>query len=120
MAGRTNSDRIEDLNRQVIVLTRDVEHVIADSRERAELLSRSVADLKRKRDAGDRRLDLLEQGFSYLDSHNTAQIPLLAQRLAQIEKQADENRIRKWQVWLAFIGAFLSILVAIVVSIVKR
>ena len=120
MAGRTNSDRIEDLNRQVIVFTRDVEHVTADSRERAELLSRSVADLKRKRFVDDHRLDLLEQGFSYLDSHNTAQIPLIAQRLAQLEKQTEENRIRKWQIWLALVGAFLSIVVAIVVSIVKR
>lgn len=75
MAGRTNSDRIEDLSRQVIILTRDLEHLSADFRAWAEFLSNNVMDLGGKCESANRSIDLLEQRFTHLEEQNPAQIP---------------------------------------------
>jgi hypothetical protein len=42
------------------------------------------------------------------------------QRLLHVEKLLDEGRTRRWQVWLAFLGAILSAAIALTVSFVKR
>jgi hypothetical protein len=42
----------------------------------------------------------------------TLKSAVLDQRLAHVEKLLDEGRTRRWQVWLAFLSAFVALAVA--------
>ena len=54
-----------------------------------------------------------------LESFNPGRIPVLEQRIAHVEKLLDEGRTRRWQVWLAVLGASLSAVIALIVALVK-
>lgn len=50
----------------------------------------------------------------------TLKVNVNEQRLVHVEKLLDEGRTRRWQVWLAFLGAAMSATVALVIAFVKR
>jgi hypothetical protein len=50
----------------------------------------------------------------------TIRVATLEQRLIIVEKLLDEGRTRRWQVWLAFLGAILSASIALVIALVRR
>ena len=102
MAGRTNTEKIEatanEVLRQGVLLANlddpyriEVGNLIADVRK----LSERVQDL-------------------------TVKLTAVEQRLTHVEKLLDEVRTRRWQVWLAFMGAALSAAVALAVAFVRR
>lgn len=102
MAARTNSEKIESAEREIL----EQKHLLKQFQERyglevglleseAEKLTKSTQDL-------------------------TLKVAVLEHRLASAEKLLDEGRTRRWQVWLAFLGAFLSAAVALAVALVRR
>ncbi len=102
MAARTNSEKIEATQREIL----QQEHLLKQFQERYELevglLQSEVSELKKKVHA----LEL--------------QDPVQDNRLSNVEKLLDEGRTRRWQVWLAFLGAILSATVALIVAFAKR
>ena len=127
MAAKTNSELIQDL--------------AADMRQIGERLSvhANVADLEIKRH--ETELSILSQECRRLSSElqvlqvritsqeernlqferfNPERVAFLEQRATHLEKLLDEGRTRRWQVWLAFLGAAMSATVALVIAFVKR
>ena len=127
MAAKTNSELIQDL--------------AADMRQIGERLSvhANVADLEIKRH--ETELSILSQECRRLSSElqvlqvritsqeernlqferfNPERVAFLEQRATHLEKLLDEGRTRRWQVWLAFVGAALSAIVALVVAFARR
>lgn len=120
MPGRTNTERIEDVTKQVIVLTRDVEHLRAVLRDQAEAVRQDQGEIRSAVQALRSLLDDLKPRLAQVERFDPSQIPVILQRLAHLEKLLDEGRTRRWQVWLAFLGAALSATVALVVAFVRR
>ena len=55
-----------------------------------------------------------------IDKELSVQIAETHQRVEHLEKLLDEGRMRRWQVWLAFLGAILSATIALIVALVKK
>ena len=102
MAGRTNTEKIEataaEVVRQGNLLVR------LDERYGAEV-GTLMSDVRR-----------LNEKAHELDIKMTS----MDQRLLHVEQLLDEGRTRRWQVWLAFLGAAMSATVALVIAFVKR
>ena len=102
MAGRTNTEKIEatahEVVRQGVLLTN------LDDRYRIEVGS-LIADVRKQAD----RIHEL-----------AVKLTAVEQRLTHVEKLLDEGRTRRWQVWLAFVGAAFSAAAALVVAFARR
>jgi hypothetical protein len=120
MAGRTNTDRIEDIGKQVIVLTRDVEHLRAVLRDQSDAVRRDQIDNRNETQALRSLVGELQQRVAGLERSDPGQIPVILQRIHHTEKLLDEGRTRRWQVWIAVFGAVLSATVALIIALVKR
>jgi len=119
VAGRTNTEKIEDIAKQVIVLTRDVEHLRAILRDQTESVRNDVTELRQVVQSLRSLIDELRPRVAHVEQSDPSQIAVLVQRMGQLEKLLDEGRTRRWQVWLAFLGAILSATVALVVAFSK-
>jgi hypothetical protein len=127
VAAKTNSELIQDL--------------AADMRQIGERLSvhANVADLEIKRH--ETELSILSQECKRISSElqvlqvritsqeernlqferfNPERVAFLEQRATHLEKLLDEGRTRRWQVWLALLGAILSATIALIVALVKK
>jgi hypothetical protein len=127
VAAKTNSELIQDL--------------AADMRQFGERLSvhANVADLEIKRH--ETELSILSQECKRISSElqvlqirissqeernlqferfNPERVAFLEQRATHLEKLLDEGRTRRWQVWLAVLGAILSASIALIVALVKK
>ncbi|HEX3152443.1 MAG TPA: hypothetical protein VHR66_30495 [Gemmataceae bacterium] len=51
---------------------------------------------------------------------SAAKVALAEQRCKQMEKLLDEGRTRRWQVWLAFLGAAMGTATALLIAIIKK
>jgi hypothetical protein len=102
MAGRTNTERIEATSHEV--LRQGVLLANLDDRYRLEV-GTLIADGRKQNE----RVQEL-----------TVKLTAVEQRLYHVEKLLDEVRTRRWQVWLAFMGAALSAAVAVAVAVAKK
>lgn len=102
MAGRTNTEKIEATSHEV--LRQGVLLANLDDRYRIEV-GNLIADVRKQTE----RVHEL-----------TVKLTALEQRLISAEKLLDEVRTRRWQVWLAFMGAALSAAVALGVAFARR
>src|SRR5687767_12093846 len=98
MAGRTNTERIEDLSKQVVILTRDVEHLRAILRDHTEAIRLEQSENRHRVQVLQSQVDELIQRTNHLERFEPSQIPVLVQRLGHLEKLLDEGRTRRWQV----------------------
>ena len=120
MPARTNTERIEEIGKQVIVLTRDVDHVSADLQKLTILLQTELSQAKAIIQQHDWRIVVLEQRLGQVEAFTPSQIPIQTQRINHLEKLVEEGRTRRWQVWIAFLGAILSAVIAAIVAIVRK
>jgi hypothetical protein len=102
LAARTNSEKIEAAEKEVLKQGHLLQFF--EERYRAEV----------------GLLQTESRGLSDRLHEQTLKIAVLEQRLSHAEKLLDEGRTRRWQVWLAFLGAALSATVALVVVFVRR
>jgi hypothetical protein len=120
MAGRTNTEKIDDIGKQLVILTRDIEHLTADFRDLNFGIKTDLSEQKKAAEA----LRLVIEGQVHrliqLEQYGPANLPVLAQRVTHLEKLLDEGRTRRWQVWLAFLGATLTAGAALLIAIVKK
>jgi hypothetical protein len=112
----TNTERIDDIARQVVILTRDVEHVTALLRDQGADLQKLTATVHDQ----SRQLEVLGLRITQIEKFDPSQIPLGDRRLTHVEKLLDETRLTRRQVYLAFLAAALSATVALVVAFVRR
>jgi len=120
MAGRTNTDRIEEIGKQVISLSRDIEWLTDEFPEESKALRNDLVVTKKSIDDLARDNAVMQQRIAQLEITNPAQLPVLVQRLNHLDKLLDESRTRRWQVWLAFLSAAMSAIVALVVAFAKK
>ncbi|MBO0699870.1 MAG: hypothetical protein J2P46_15840 [Zavarzinella sp.] len=102
LAARTNSEKIEAAEREVL----EQRHLLKQFLERYDL---EVGLLQSEVDK-----------FATKTQELTLKVAVLEQRLAHVEKLLDESRTRRWQVWLAFLGAVLSATIALVIALVRK
>lgn len=122
MPSRTNTDRIEELNTSFHTFAATTK-VNTDKllEKQVEIIDRlrtleSERQMEReKRIALEHRCERLEA-----DRVDPANIAVLTQRTTYLEKLLDESRTRRWQVWLAFLSAGMSAVVALTVAFAKR
>jgi len=95
---KTNTDAI-----------RELEQLVATLRER---LDNTREEVKRVREEQARSGDLL--------GRLETRLSVAEEKFAEWKKAADEADRRRWQVWVALIGATLSLLGNIVIWYVKR
>jgi hypothetical protein len=114
VAGRTNTEKIDDLARQVVILTRDVEHLTADFRNQNTGSTAELAEVRKAGEALGRVAEGLLHRVANLEQFKPAELPLVTQRIAHLEKLVEDGRTRRWQVWLAILGAALALDVALV------
>jgi predicted transcriptional regulator len=102
LAARTNSEKIEAAEREVLKQGHLLQ--LLEERYRVE-----VGLLQAETRAVSDRLH-----------EQSAKIAVLEQRLSHAEKLLDEARTRRWQLWLAIFSAVLSATIALIVALVKR
>ena len=102
MTGRTNTEKIEATAQEVV--RQGVLLANLDDRYRIEV-GNLIADLRKQTE----RVHEL-----------TNRLTAAEQRLTHVEKLLDEVRTRRWQVWLAFMGAALSAAVALGLAFARR
>lgn len=127
MAGKSNTEQIQEIAAELRQLTGRFEvHVALTVREfevHAEKFAgatsgvdRALAELR----ASCERLTAIEHRCTQMERFNPERVAFLEQRCSHLEKLVDEGRTRRWQVWLAFLGAALSATVALVVAFTRR
>jgi ferritin-like metal-binding protein YciE len=102
MAGRTQGERLEVIEQGVLRHSFQIENL--EERFRTDLAMTKT------------QIRALEDRVAELASR----VAVAEQRCTQMEKLLDEGRTRRWQVWLAFVGAALSATVALVIALVRR
>jgi predicted nucleic acid-binding Zn-ribbon protein len=102
MAARTNSEKIEVTEKEVL---------------RQSSLLQSLEERYRD-EVGDLQNDI--RRLTEKVHELTVRVATLEQRVSHLEKLLDEGRTRRWQVWLAFMGAFLSAAVALTIAFAKK
>jgi chromosome segregation ATPase len=102
LAARTNSEKIEAAEREIQRQGHLLQHL--EDRYRIEV--------------GVLQADL--RGIAERFQALALNVAVVEQRLAQVEKLIDEARTRRWQVWLAVLGAILSAVIALIVALVKK
>jgi hypothetical protein len=127
VAAKTNTELIQDLTHELRQLGErlSVHATFAEleiKRHESELAAvtrdgeNTVAELQRL----SVRVVALEQRCGQIERFNPERVAFVEQRLSGVEKLVEEVRTRRWQVWLAMLGAILSAVVALVVAFVKK
>lgn len=102
MAGRTQGERLEVVEQGVLRHSIQIDNL--EERFRTDI-ARVQAQVR-----------TLEDRVAEL----AARVAVAEQRCTQMEKLLDEARTRRWQVWLAFLGAILGVGTALVVAFARR
>lgn len=102
MAARTQGERLEVVENGILRHGFQIENL--EERFRTDVSAFKI------------QVRLLEERFAEL----SARVAVAEQRCTQLEKLLDEGRTRRWQVWLAFLGAILSATIALVVALLRR
>ncbi len=101
MAAKTNTERIQEIGEKVIQLA-----------AYQEILGET---LRREMD----RLQADQRATTDLQNNASARIAVLEQRCSQLEKNADESDRRRWQVWLAFLGCLLTLIIHLILIFLR-
>ena len=102
MAARTHGERIEVAEKEVLRHGFQIESLEERFRTDVVVLKAQIRVLEEKA------------------MESVAKAALTEQRCNQLEKLLDEGRTRRWQVWLAVLGAILSATIALIVALVKK
>ena len=102
MPGKSNSEKIDDLQARVVRMSADLDNL--EERQRAE--SDSLHD-------DVRELKALLNGLIRENA-------VLVHRCNQFEKQIDESEKRRWQIIVAILTCFFTGFVALIVALLKR
>lgn len=113
MAGKTNTERIQELSDKIAAHMPYTELKLQDLRREIDSLAGKFTDSASDLQSARRTIAVLEQRIEHLEQRAqeapSSRIAVVEQRCAQIEKQSD----RRWQVWLAILGSFLALLIAV-------
>ena len=113
MPGKTNTEKIDELSRQVASHFPVAEMLFKDLRRDIDALTRRLDEGASLLQSSLLKIAALEQRIVHLEQRALefapSRIAVVEQRCAQLEKQSD----RRWQVWLAILGSVLALLIAL-------
>jgi hypothetical protein len=101
VAGKTNTERIQEIGEKVIQLTVSQDNLAETLRREMDRLQTDQRDI--------------------LDSLNNlvSRLAVLDQRCTQLEKVSEESERRRWQVWLALLGCLFTLIISLVLLFLK-
>jgi hypothetical protein len=117
---RTNTDRIIDAEKEIIRLSADFENGIERLRSVEGVLQDELRSMRKVLAEMESKVNILEARLAHVERFDPKRVAVLEERCAFIEKLLDEGRTRRWQVWLAVLGAILSAVIALIVALIKK
>ena len=120
MPSKTNTDRIVDSEKEIVRLSTDFNNVVERSRSVEDVLRAEIHDLSRTLSRIEVGVSETKIRLNQLEKFDPTRASALEQRVIRLEKLLDESRTRRWQVWLAFLSAAMSAIVALTVAFAKR
>jgi hypothetical protein len=122
MPAPTNTERIAELEKLVYGYVASMEAATSQGQKDLQELDERLRTVAAAHRHESEKTTNLEYRCSKLETDriDPAQFAVLGQRLTHLEKLLDEGRTRRWQVWLAVLGAIFSAIIALIVAIIKK
>ena len=113
MPARTNTEKIEDVTAQVLILRRDVEHLTTDFRAQCAAIKSELTEQRKANEAVLRLAEALGLRVAQIESFKPSELPVVTGRVDHLKELLAEVRTRRWQLWLAVISAIVALAVAL-------
>ena len=105
---------------EIIRLSADFENGIERLRSVEEVLQEEFRTMRQVVVQVESRVNVLEARLAHLERFDPNRVAVLEQRCAFLEKLLDEGRTRRWQVWLAVLGAIVSAFIALTIALIRK